>query len=235
MHCERLVEAKKLAAEIGLKIDVPAYIDDEHTHSLWFNGILGSVTKGKYTIYIRATGIVRAYLFHEGKEYGNCIASFINRTDESSRFMDVLGGYIKCDDALETLMRYGTKHKSYEDGQLRTLEVVEANYFDWILYDREREEYIDGDNFDTSFEDSYLLECLSTGSLYGVFEQIKTYDAAKSQEGKRKPILRIQGDGKHPLMAALLNLPDLDSELVERYIEIVPACNENISVCELTE
>lgn len=130
------------AKEQGIEIEmVQDLIDENHLDSLWYGGTIARITKGKYRIALMAIGDVRATLYD--KEDGHEIA-YVKDKGNYGRFYEEMLYYIKDD-----------KHL-YELEQNGLLVLDNNNWFEWSVYDTEKEEYIGPDLLDNIYESDVI-------------------------------------------------------------------------------
>ena len=122
----------------SVEIDLHQEIEYGKCGSMWYGGILASVTSGENEFSLYAKGDVQAYLVDKRS---NETIAYVKDKSNDGRFGDEMSQYIKNDAHLMEIIR--------QEDSIYSLELVDSNWFETFF------DEVNGERTD----DSFVSEC----------------------------------------------------------------------------
>lgn len=149
----------------GINLQIFQFIDENHQYSLWYGGTIAIASKGHLRCEIYAAGNVCTLLKKGKKEL-----SFVNDKSNDGKFYEEMRGLIPDDKALSLLERGESYNGMY-------LILQNSNWFEWNMFDEEKQKWIGSDFLDNVMEEDRLSDCLNANILEDIFAFVKEYEA----------------------------------------------------------
>lgn len=149
------------AAQRGVSFEITQLISPKHLLCYWYGGEVAVAIKGNLRLSVMAAGDVIAEL---KDKHGECCC-YSKDKGNNGRFYDEMHRYLGSDRKLLRTERNGR------------LVFYNNNWFEWTVYDTEKEKYIGPDAFDNIFDSDKITDCLDAAELGIIFEYALAWEA----------------------------------------------------------